>query len=87
MYFWNFRACRCWDVYRQGKCADRLSNYLGSTERLRSDSFRYFVRTSTTGASIGDTSNLQNHPNDFAYMHDRTCFLDDTNPRTYEVFD
>ena len=23
------RACQCWDIYRQGKCADRLSNYAG----------------------------------------------------------
>ena len=82
MYFViKIRACRCWDVYRQGKCADKLSNYLGDTERLRSDSYRYFVRTSASGANIGDTSKLPSHPDDFAYTHDTTCYMEDSNPR------
>ena len=79
--YFLIRACRCWDVYRQGKCADKLSNYLGETERLRSDSYRYFVRTSASGASIGDTSKMHGHPYDFAYTHDQTCYMDDSNPR------
>ena len=68
-------------MYRQGKCADKLSNYLGDTERLRSDSYRYFVRTSASGANIGDTSKLLSHPDDFAYTHDTTCYMEDSNPR------
>ena len=71
----KIRPCLCLDLYRQGKCADKPSNYLGDTERLRSDSYRYFVRTSATGANIGDTSKLPSHPDDFAY------YRDDTNPR------
>ena len=68
-------------MYRKGECADRLSNYLGSTNRTRTDSFRYFVRTKIDGASMGDTSNLRGHPDDFAYKRDKTCNFGDSNPR------
>ena len=65
-------CCLCLDLNRQGKCADKLSNYLGDIERLRSDSYRYFVRTSASGANIEDTSKLPSHPDDFAYFRDNT---------------
>ena len=70
------RACRCWDVYRTGKCDDKLSNYMGKRSIVRKaedSSFRYFVRTSILGNPLGDTSNLKGYGTDFVYKHDRTC--------------
>ena len=70
------RACRCWDVYRTGKCGDKLSNYMGKRSIVRKaedSSFRYFVRTSILGNPLGDTSNLKGYGTDFVYKHDKTC--------------
>ena len=77
------RACRCWDVYRTGKCDDKLSNYMGKRSIVRKaedSSFRYFVRTSILGNPLGDTSNLKGYGTDFVYKHDRTC-EDGNDPR------
>ena len=44
-------------------------------------SFRYFLRTSTDGGPLGDTSNYQGYKTDFVYHHDHTCSNDNSNPR------
>lgn len=70
------RACRCWDVYRTGKCADKLSNHMGKRSIVRKaedSSFRYFLRTSPMGDPLGDTSKSKGFGTDFVYKHDRTC--------------
>ena len=74
----SFRACQCWDMYRTGKCQDKLSNYMGYTDKIRPDSFRYFVRTAKNGAPMagyeeGDTSAMLGHPQDILYQFDSTC--------------
>ena len=79
-----FRACRCWDVYRQGRCADKLSNYMGdhvNITKAKRSSFRYFMRTFKDGGNMGDTSNFNHYETDFVYDHDMTCQMDHSNIR------
>ena len=77
------RSCNCWDYYRRGRCADKLSNYIGEkveTYKARNTSFRYFLRTSMEGEPIGDTSESTGYPTDFIYKYDYTC-KEHSNPR------
>ena len=75
------RACKCWDYYRTGKCADKLSDYMGDPAKERHDSYRYYVRTDTNGNYIGDTSDQANNANDFVYKFDQTCNMERSFPR------
>ena len=53
-----------------------LSNNIGkrvAVKKTKDTSFRYFLRTSTRGGALGDTSNLSGYYTDFVYDHDLTC--------------
>ena len=53
-----------------------LSNNIGkrvAVKKTKDTSFRYFLRTSTRGGALGDTSNLSGYYTDFIYDHDKTC--------------
>ena len=56
---------------------------MGDTDKITHDSFRYYVRTSENGASLGDTSNFMGSPNDFAYKFDTTCESSSPYPRVF----
>ena len=85
------RACSCWDTYRTGKCHDRLSNYMGEKAikaKAKDSSYRYFLRTSKKGESLGDTSQSKGDIgdiNDFVYEHDKTCEENSDKIRKYSV--
>ena len=85
------RACNCWDTYRAGKCHDRLSNYMGEKAikaKAKDSSYRYFLRTSKKGESLGDTSQSKGDIgdiNDFVYEHDKTCEENSDKIRKYSV--
>ena len=71
-----FRACQCWDVYREGSCAHKISNYIGehvNISKAKRNSFRYFLRTTKNGSDMGDTSSYANRRSDFVYNYDNTC--------------
>lgn len=78
------RSCKCWDIYRQGRCADRLSNYAGyqinAGKAPKRMPLRYFVRIAADASSLGDTSSLKGYKTDFAYDFDNTC-VSGVNPR------
>ena len=76
MHFFH-RACKCWDVYRSGGCADRLSNYIGEKadkpKAKKEQPYQYFLRTDRDGVPLGDTSNSKGFDTDFIYNFDETC--------------
>ena len=80
-----YRACKCWDTYRIGKCSDRLSNYIGEkvvTAKAKDSSYRYYMRTSRNGEPLRDTSRAKGYDGDFVYDFDKTCD-EGGNPRRY----
>ena len=54
---------------------------MGDTNKIRKDSYRYYVRTGKDGEYIGDTSNYHGSPDDFVYTKDNTCYLGRSQPR------
>ena len=89
MYFCLLRACKCWDLYRQGGCSDKLSNYIGEnvniTKAKKHSSYRYFMRTYKDGGNMGDTSDFNHYKGDFVYHDDKTCEMDNPDIRNFQV--
>ena len=79
------RACRCWNEYRKGDCADKLSNYIGEKadkpKAKKERHYQYFLRTDRDGRPLGDTSNSKGFDADFIYDFDETCY-NSFDPRT-----
>ena len=53
--------------------------------KAKETSYRYFLRTSKKGESLGDTSQSKGDSNDFVYEHDKTCEENSDKIRKYFV--
>ena len=53
--------------------------------KAKETSYRYFLRTSKKGGSLGDTSQSKGDSNDFVYEHDKTCEKNAGKIRKYSV--
>ena len=53
--------------------------------KAKDTSYRYFLRTSKKGGSLGDTSQSKGDSNDFVYEHDKTCEENSDKIRKYSV--
>ena len=68
------KSCGCWNKFRTRKCK-KIGQLLkiGNRKLKGNPKLPYFIRTDTFSRSMGDTSDLWGHPNDFVYIYDKTC--------------